>query len=146
MFSSNQSKIAVLESKFAIYESLSREMLDKLEAAVDKISESNQRIANILTKHDEKIEQSTKTDELIVRMIDEVKAKNTEEHKAVITRLETVEKNVVELSKFRWQALAIIGAIAVTASALIPFVDNLLQNSYDGRNQKASLVHELHRS
>jgi hypothetical protein len=46
-------KVAVLESKLSIYEDLSREMLTKLEAAVEKISEGNNRIAQILTKHDE---------------------------------------------------------------------------------------------
>ena len=54
-------KVAVLESKLDIYEDLSREMLSKLEAAVEKISEGNNRIAQILTKHDERIEQSMKT-------------------------------------------------------------------------------------
>ena len=34
-------KVAVLESKLDIYEDLSREMLSKLEAAVEKISEGN---------------------------------------------------------------------------------------------------------
>ena len=52
------SKVAVLESKFSIYEDLTREMMVKLETAVDKISEGNQRIAAILAKHDERIEQS----------------------------------------------------------------------------------------
>ena len=66
MFSQG-SKIAVLESKFNIYEELSKEMLSKLEAAVDKISEGNNRIATILTKHDERIEQSIKTDTLIIK-------------------------------------------------------------------------------
>jgi hypothetical protein len=61
---SSQSKLDVLESKLGIYEQLSREMLDKLEIAVGKISESNQRIATILAKHDERIEQSIKTDVL----------------------------------------------------------------------------------
>ena len=36
---SNNSKVAVLESKLDMYEELSREMLSKLESAVEKISE-----------------------------------------------------------------------------------------------------------
>ena len=76
---SQESKLAVLESKLGIYEDLSREMLAKLEAAVDKISEGNSRIATILAKHDERIEQSIKTDELLIKMIDEVKDSNEKE-------------------------------------------------------------------
>jgi hypothetical protein len=93
MFNQQESKIAVLESKLNIYEELSREMLSKLEAAVDKISEGNSRIATILTKHDERIEQSIKTDELIIKMIEDVKESNTQEHKSVIRRIEKVEKD-----------------------------------------------------
>ena len=47
MFS--DSKVAQLETKLDIYEELSREMLAKLETAVDKISEGNNRIAQILS-------------------------------------------------------------------------------------------------
>ena len=61
MFS--DSKVTALETKLDIYEELSREMLAKLESAVDKISEGNARIAQILAKHDERIEQSIKSDD-----------------------------------------------------------------------------------
>jgi Rad3-related DNA helicase len=125
-------KLDVLESKLNIYESLSREMLDKLENAVDKISESNQRIANILTKHDERIDQSIKTDELLVKMIEDVKTKNSEEHKAVIKRLETVENNIIELSKFKWQAAALVGAAVLLMGIATPFIDRFLGIPYNG--------------
>jgi hypothetical protein len=132
-------KLDVLESKLNIYESLSREMLDKLENAVDKISESNQRIANILAKHDERIDQSIKTDDLIIRMIEDVKHQNSEEHKSVIKRLETVENNVTELSKFKWQAAALVGAAVLLVGLVVPFVDNLLDMPYNGRSEQTRL-------
>lgn len=123
-------KLDVLESKLNIYESLSREMLDKLENAVDKISEGNSRIATILAKHDERIEQSIKTDELIIRMIDDVKKQNSTEHLVVIKRLENVEKTVIELSKFKWQALALTGAAVVIMGLIVPFLDNVVEPRY----------------
>lgn len=129
-------KLDVLESKLNIYESLSREMLDKLENAVDKISEGNSRIATILAKHDERIEQSLKTDELMIKMIDGVKQQNSEEHKAVIKRLETVELNVNELAKFKWQAAALVGAAVLIMGMVVPFVDNLLGIPYNGGSQQ----------
>ncbi len=132
-------KLDVLESKLNIYESLSREMLDKLENAVDKISESNQRIANILAKHDERIDQSIKTDDLIIRMIEDVKHQNSEEHKSVIKRLETVENNVTELSKFKWQAAALVGAAVLLVGLVVPFVDNLLSMPYNTRSEQTRL-------
>jgi hypothetical protein len=137
-FSKDLAKLDVLESKLNIYESLSREMLDKLENAVDKISEGNSRIATILAKHDERIEQSLKTDELLIRMIEDVKRSNSEEHKAVIKRLETVEANVNELSKFKWQAAALVGAAILLVGLVVPFVDNMIQMPYNGGNQQTN--------
>jgi hypothetical protein len=128
-------KLDVLESKLNIYESLSREMLDKLETAVDKISDANQHIANILTKHDEKIEQSVKTDELIVKMIDDVKESNSKEHATVIKRLEKVEANIAELSKFKWQAAALVGAAILLGGILVPLVDNFMPMHYNGGSE-----------
>ena len=103
MFSQG-SKIEILESKLDMYEDLSREMLSKLESAVDKISEGNNRIAQILTKHDERIEQSMKTDTLIINMIDELKKGIDEDKKIIHERIDGIQKETRSLSKFRWKA------------------------------------------
>ena len=109
------SKVAVLESKLDIYEDLSREMLTKLEAAVEKISEGNNRIAQILTKHDERIEQSMKTDALIIKMIDELKVESENDHKILHGRIDKIQEELKALSKFRWQ----VGGVLVVAALLI---------------------------
>ena len=115
MFS--DSKVAQLEAKLDIYEELSREMLAKLENAVDKISEGNARIATILAKHDERIEQSIKSDDLIIKMIDEIKA----------------------FSKFRWQVggVLIVGALLIGAgSRLAPFfLDSRITAGYNRKTK-----------
>jgi hypothetical protein len=134
-FSKDLAKLDVLESKLNIYESLTREMLDKLENAVDKISEGNSRIATILAKHDERIEQSLKTDDLMIKMIEDVKHANSEEHKAVISRLEKVETNINELSKFKWQAAALVGAAVLLIGLVVPFVDNMIGMPYNGGSE-----------
>ena len=120
-----ESKLAVLESKLNIYEDLSREMLSKLESAVDKISEGNNRIAMILAKHDERIEQSIKSDTLIIKMIEDMKAENKEDHIIVIKRIEKLETVVDELKKFRWQFGAILAA-AIIIIGMIPTATSLL--------------------
>ena len=113
MFS--DSKVAVLESKLGIYEELSREMLAKLEAAVEKISEGNNRIAQILTKHDERIEQSMKTDTLIIKMIDELKIESEKDHKVIHDRIDRIQVELKALSKFRWQ----VGGVLVVSALII---------------------------
>ncbi len=122
---SQESKLAVLESKLGIYEDLSREMLAKLEAAVDKISEGNSRIATILAKHDERIEQSIRNDDLLVKMIDEMKEDNDSEHKEITDRFEKIEKKLEDLSKFRWQAGGVLAVVLVLIGTINSFIPNI---------------------
>lgn len=125
---SQESKLAVLESKLNIYEDLSREMLAKLESAVDKISEGNNRIAMILAKHDERIEQSMKSDTLIIKMIEDMKENNDK-------RISKIETTLEELNKFKWQ----LGGIATIAVVIIGFlphlIDRVLPLQYNGSTQ-----------
>ena len=113
MFS--DSKVAQLETKLDIYEELSREMLAKLETAVDKISEGNTRIAQILAKHDERIEQSIKSDELIIKMIDEMKVNSDKNTQILHGRIDKIQEEIKAFSKFRWQ----VGGVLVVAALLI---------------------------
>jgi DNA helicase IV len=113
MFSN--SKVDVLESKLNMYEDLSREMLAKLESAVEKISEGNNRIAQILTKHDERIEQSMKTDSLIIKMIDEMKEQEEKNHRIIHERIDRIQVEIKAFSKFRWQ----VGGVLIVTALLI---------------------------
>ena len=134
---SQESKLAVLESKLGIYEDLSREMLAKLESAVDKISEGNSRIATILAKHDERIEQSMKNDDLIVKMIDEMKEDNDKEHQQIADKFDKINSKLEELSRFRWQISAVV-AFAVFLVGIIPTVTSLttkVSQGYNGSTQ-----------
>ena len=118
-------KVAVLESKLDMYEDLSREMLAKLESAVEKISEGNNRIAQILTKHDERIEQTMKSDELIIKMIDEIKANEEKNHRIIHERIDRIQVDIKAFSKFRWQVggVLIVGALIIGAgSRIAPFL------------------------
>lgn len=126
---SQDSKLAVLESKLGIYEDLSREMLSKLEAAVDKISEGNSRIATILAKHDERIEQSMKNDALLVKMIDEMKEDNDREHKEIADKFEKIETKLEDLKKFRWQAGGVLAFVVVGIGIMNAFIPKLLTAS-----------------
>jgi len=124
-------KLAVLESKLGIYEDLSKEMLDKLERAVDKISEGNSQIAQVLARHEEKLENSMRADELLLRMMEEMKTSNSREHEVVVKRIETVENRVNDLATFRW----ITVGIATTAAVIISsagFFGNLLTTGNNG--------------
>lgn len=123
---SQESKLAVLESKLSIYEDLSREMLTKLESAVDKISEGNSRIATILAKHDERIEQSIKTDELIIKMIEDFRGQNKEDYNNIIKRMEILEKTVEDLKKFKWQFGGVLAVLVVLIAVFNSFIPSFI--------------------
>jgi polyhydroxyalkanoate synthesis regulator phasin len=118
-------KLAVLESKLDIYEDLSKEMLDKLERAVATISENSNRVAVILERHENRLNESDKNDQLIIKMLEDVKTANTKEHKAVIERIERIEGRVNDLATFRWIATG-IGTAAVIVIGSATFFGNLL--------------------
>jgi transcription termination factor NusB len=106
--------LSVLEAKFQIYEDLSKEMLDKLERAVDKISESNQNVALILERHENRLEQVDKADAAILELI-----------KAINNKLEKLEKKVEDLSKFRWITMGVVTAATLVLGSTT-FFGNLL--------------------
>jgi len=96
LFGKDKSNIAVLESKFQIYEDLSKEMLDKLERAVATIGDNSNRISLILERHEMRLEQNDKADEAIIKLIEKVEQ-----------QIKDVELKVSNLSRFRWIAVGI---------------------------------------
>lgn len=92
--------LAVLESKFQIYEELSKEMLDKLERAVATISENSNRISLILERHEARLNESDRNDAAILRLVEKVEEK-----------IDEVEGKVAQLSKFRWITVGVVVAI-----------------------------------
>jgi len=123
-----ETKLALLEEKLNIYE----QMMRKIESAIEKISETSQTISKMLAIHEERLEQTSKADEVIISMVHDIKKSNTEEHKHVIERVEEVEKTVGDLLKFRWQVAAISGAVVLVVGLVVPFIDNMLVMPYNG--------------
>jgi hypothetical protein len=118
-------KLAVLESKLGIYEDLSKEMLDKLERAVASISESSNRVAIILERHEARLDESDKNDQLIVNMLGDVKQDVEKQSDTLIKRIENIENRVNDLATFRWIATG-IGSAAVLIIGSAQFFGNLL--------------------
>ena len=111
-------------------------MMKKIESAIEKISETSQNISKMLIIHEERIEQTSKADEVIIKMVDDIKKTNTEEHSTVLKRVETIEKTVGDLLKFRWQVAAISGAVVLVVGLVVPFIDNMVGMAYNGRTEQ----------
>ncbi len=120
-FRGSDVRLAVLEEKLDVYEELSREMLSKLEAAVDKISEANQNVAKILVRHEERLDQTIQSDTAIMKLLDEIKIKHQTDISHTETEISNLKTRFDELSKFRWifaGVLLVVGIIAGQVNVL----------------------------
>jgi|TARA_Y100001936_G_C15764616_1_gene503029 hypothetical protein len=113
-------KLAVLESKLDIYEDLSKEMLDKLERAVGTISENSNKIAIILERHETRLDEGDKSNQLIIRMIEEMKEKQTKDNEVLHERISTVQKKVDSNAKFVVGAGAVLATVVTVLQVLPP--------------------------
>lgn len=130
--STTETKIALLEERLNIYE----QMMKKIESAIEKIGETSQTISKMLAIHEERIEQTSKADEVIIKMVNDIKKTNSLEHKEVLDRVDEMERTVSDLLKFRWQVAAISGAVVLLVGLIVPFIDNMVGMSYNGRTEQ----------
>ena len=105
-------------------------MMERIDTAIQKIGETSQNISQMLAVHNEKIEQCNRTDNLIVRMIEDIKESSKMQHEAISKelseRIDKVEEKVESLSKFRWMAA---GVIAITV-IFIPIATNFIADTF----------------
>ena len=104
MFNQNttaDTKIAVLEERLSSYEL----MLKKIDEAIQIMGKTSQNISKMLAVHEEKIEQCHKADDLISKLIDEVREQNKEHYDEISERIDGVEKEVGEIGKIKWMTV-----------------------------------------
>ncbi len=121
LFGSSDVRLAVLEEKLGVYEELSREMLAKLETAVDKISEANQNVAKVLVRHEERLDQNIQSDNAIMKLLEGLKTAHERDNKEMEEKIAVINSKVDELSKFRWifaGILLVVGIIAGQVNVL----------------------------
>ena len=105
-------KLAVLESKLDIYEDLSKEMLDKLERAVTTISENSNKIAIVLERHENRLDEGDKANQAIIKMVTDHQNYDEKMFNNFAEKLDNLEKKVEENQKMLW-------LVTISASAVI---------------------------
>ena len=96
-------KVAVLEERVKIHE----EMVERVDAAIQTLSETNQNICKMLAVHDERIFNCARSDEDISE------------------KMGKLEVKVDELSKFKWMTAGIVAF----ALLFVPFVADFINSS-----------------
>ena len=142
--SSNETKIAVLEERLTSYEV----MMKKIDEAIQIMGQTSQSISKMLAVHEEKLENTNKTDEVIFNRMRSMEDKNTEEHGRVIerfeslekkidNRIESVDKKVDEVTKFRWLVVGALVIVSFVFSQSSMVVDILTPDAEKIRIEKA---------
>jgi archaellum component FlaC len=101
MFNQNttaNTKIAVLEERLSSYEL----MLNKIDEAIQMMGKTSQNISKMLAVHEEKIDQCTRTDEMVARTINDLRDENKTQHKEVEDKIGKLESKIDDVGKFRW--------------------------------------------
>lgn len=125
-------KIAVLEERLSAYEM----MLKRIDEAIQLMGKTGQNISKILAVHEQKIEQCEKSDDLVARLISDLKDENKAQHNDVSDRIKELEIKVEDVVKFRWimVGVAIIVSFAVSQSSIV--VDLLTPDQQPARVER----------
>ena len=118
-------KLEVLQSKLDIYEDLSKEMLDKLERAVSTISENSNRVSVILERHENRLDEGEKSNQLIIAMIKEVKDAEEKNHGILHERIDRIQKKVDYNQRFVIGAGAVLATLGLVAQIAFPIYKTL---------------------
>lgn len=113
-------KLDVLESKFQIYEDLSKEMLDKLERAVTTISDNSNKIAVVLERHENRLDEGERVNTTIIRMIEDHQKYDDRMFESMDGKFKELEKKVERNTKFVIGATAVLATIVTIAQVAVP--------------------------
>jgi len=115
-------KLAVLESKLDIYEDLSKEMLDKLERAVTTISDNSNKIAIVLERHENRLDEGERANDAIIQMIKDHQKYDDRMFKNIGDKMDALEKKTDRNTRFVIGATAVIATIVTVLQVAPPII------------------------
>lgn len=137
-------KLAILEQKFAEFTNI----VNRIDDAINKLSEVSINVSKMLAVHDERIEQTMKANDILVRVVEtnkketddrvkEIKTESKNEHKKNNDRIDELEMKIDEIKKIKWITIGVgilgsivIGAFATVLSGLLTsghFMSNMVE-------------------
>jgi len=137
-------KLAVLESKLDIYEDLSKEMLDKLERAVSTISDNSNKIAIVLERHENRLDEGERANDAIIQMIKDHQKYDDRMFKNITEKMEGIEKKTDRNTRFVIGATAVIATIVTLLQVVPPIIRILTQINVTSMMSKAEIVSFVH--
>jgi histidinol-phosphate/aromatic aminotransferase/cobyric acid decarboxylase-like protein len=115
-------KLEVLQSKLDIYEDLSKEMLDKLERAVSTISDNSNKIAIVLERHENRLDEGERVNDAIIQMIKDHQKYDDRMFKQLDQKIEELNKKTDRNTRFVIGATAVIATIVTVLQVTPPII------------------------
>ena len=94
-------KIAVLEQKLVDL----KDVVVKIDDAIEKLSEVNINVGKMLAVHEQKIAKQETTDEILFAKIDKLRDKMDGDHNKVLSRIQEIEKRI-------WVGVGVVAALS----------------------------------
>ena len=120
-----ETKVAILEEKIHTTEQL----MQRIESAIEKISEVNANVTKMLVVHEEKINNGEKIEDIIFTKIDQIKDKMDKDHTAVLAKLQGLEKKV-------WVGIGVLAAVSFTINNSEMLANILTTTQNNGRMER----------
>jgi hypothetical protein len=122
--------VAVLQTKVENFE----QVFDRLDRAIEKITEVNNNVSRMLAVHEERISKQEETDPVLFDKIDKLRDKMDFDHDRVTERLRLLERKL-------WTAIGVLGAVVVIINpAAVKQIMPLLRSSNAAIVQPANAV------
>ena len=128
-------KLAVLEQKFTEFANI----VNRLDDAIDKLSEVSSNVVKMLAVHEERIEQAVKTNDILFKLVEERKKENEKHYERTCERIEELEIKVEEVKKVKWMIIG-MGVLVATASSLF---GNLVANTLTQKDLPVKMEHHI---
>ena len=121
-----ETKVAILVEKLHTTEQL----MQRIESAIEKLSEVNANVTKMLAVHEQKIESNDKVDAILFAKMDQLKDKMDKDHTVVLSKLQGLEKKV-------WVGIGVLAAISFTINNSGLVTSILTQGQDRGRMERA---------
>lgn len=135
MAMSDEVKLAVLEQKFADFANI----VNRLDDAIDKLSEVSSNVVKMLAVHEERIEQALKSNDVLFKVVEDRKKENEKHFEKISERIEEVEIKVEEVKKIKWMIVG-MGVLVAAASSLF---GNLVANTLTQGISSVRMEHRM---
>ncbi len=112
----DDSRVSVIESRLETHE----RYFTKLDESIEKLSDVSLSIKEMLIKHEGKLEERALEEDALYEKIEELKQDSHKEHNELTERINSIEKKVEDLTKWRYLVAGGLVIVGLFIGQIIP--------------------------